>query len=295
MKPFDIISPIHDLLFGLQAAFFPTLTAIVLSPSLLIKWHALSKVFMVNLWIEFGHRVDQQAAEAKKKLLMSPENLPEGVVLDLGAGKRLAKFSLTLRGIIPLAGIGHGIKYLDRRRVKRYIALEPNILMHKYLRAAANDHGYSESDGSLIILSCGAEDSSCILSSLASAGVTNPHPVDTIISILTLCSVPNPRRTLHHLVRDVLKPGGVLLVYEHVLNPREDVRWWQKVWAPIWGIVFGGCRMDRDTDIILKSLELEGVGGNCNENAWSEWKTWEKEGESEECLFWHCTGRFVKK
>jgi len=192
-----------------------------------------------------------------------------------------------------LPGVGHSIKYLDRRRVKRYIALEPNVLMHKFIRARADEHGYSESDGSLIILSCGAEDSSSILSSLASAGVANPHPVDTIISILTLCSVPNPRRTLHHLVRDVLKSGGVFLVYEHVLSPREDVRWWQKVWAPIWKIVFDGCRMDRDTDVILKSLELE--DGNCNENAWREWKTWLEEEGPEENLFWHCIGSFVKK
>lgn len=193
-------------------------------------------------------------------------------------------------------GHGHTIRYLDRRRVTRYIALEPNVLMHPFIRQAADVHGYSEADGSLIILSCGAEDSACILSSLASAGLTKPRPVDTIISILTLCSVPNPRRTIHHLVRDVLKSGGELLMFEHVLNPREDVQWWQRVWAPIWAVLFDGCRMDRDTDVILKSLELEsGNDNNIQENAWKEWKTWGKEGESEECLFWHCSGRFIKK
>jgi hypothetical protein len=85
-------------------------------------------------------------------------------------------------------------------------------------------------------------------------------------------------------------------MFEHVLNPREDVQWWQRVWAPIWAVLFDGCRMDRDTDVILKSLELEsGNDNNIQENAWKEWKTWGKEGESEECLFWHCSGRFIKK
>jgi hypothetical protein len=88
----------------------------------------------------------------------------------------------------------------------------------------------------------------------------------------------------------------MFLMFEHVLNPREDVRWWQRVWAPIWAILLDGCRMDRNTDFILQSLELEnGVGHGTRESAWREWKTWWREEEHEESLFWHCSGRFVKK
>ena len=195
-----------------------------------------------------------------------------------------------------MIGHGHTVKYLDRDKIDRYIALEPNILMHPYIRKIADEHGYSESDGSLIILSCGAQDASCISSSLVAAGITGPQPVDTIISILTLCSVPNPPETIYHLVRDILRSGGMLLVFEHVLNPRKDVRWWQKVWAPIWAILFDGCRMDRDTDVILKSLGLgTGTDSGKKENAWKDWNIWGREGEAEESLFWHFSGRFVKK
>jgi hypothetical protein len=131
MKLVNIISPIHDILFVIRAAFFPTLTAIVLSPSLLFRWHALSKVFMANLWVEFGHLVDHGSADVKMKLLMTPENLPEGVVLDLGAGKSVQILWMRKMLTFLLAGHGHTIKYLDRRKVKRYIALEPNVLMHQ--------------------------------------------------------------------------------------------------------------------------------------------------------------------
>ena len=107
--------------------------------------------------------------------------------------------------------------YLDRNKVTKYLALEPNIRMHPHIRAAAKDGGFNEEDGSLVILSCGAEGVSSILEVL---GETQP-PVDTIVSILTLCSVPSPERTIRNLVRDVMKPGGQFLFYEHVLSPRE--------------------------------------------------------------------------
>ncbi len=191
------------------------------------------------------------------------------------------------------------MKYLDRTRVKCYIALEPNELMHPFIRGVGNEAGYTESDGSLVIISCGAEDTACILSCLASAGVvssTQSQPVDTIISILTLCSVPDLQRALRNLVRDVLKPGGVFFMYEHVLNPREDVRRWQRFWAPLWALFFAGCRMDRATDVVLKNMEVEcGDGADTKQSAWREWISWGNATESEESLFWHSGGRFVKK
>ena len=87
--------------------------------------------------------------------------------------------------------------------------------MHPHIRARANEAGYHESDGTLLILSCGAEHTSTILSSLSlSRGASeSAPPVDTIISVLTLCTIPNPQDTLKTLVRDVLKPGGQLLYY----------------------------------------------------------------------------------
>jgi len=183
-----------------------------------------------------------------------------------------------------LAGHGHSIQYLDRTKVSRYIALEPNVLMHKRIRAKANEAGFHESDGTLIILSSGAEDTQSILSSISQ------DPVDIILSVLTLCTVPDPQRTISTLVRDVLKPGGQLLYYEHVLSSRPDVAWWQRFWAPIWSCVFDGCRMDRPSNIWIRDLNIDGG----DDDVWKEWKAWRKPGEDEENLFCHSVGRFVK-
>jgi hypothetical protein len=145
--------------------------------------------------------------------------------------------------------------------------------MHERIRAKATKAGYSESDGTLTILACGAEDVHNLL----------PGPVDTIISVLTLCTVPDPEDTLRSLTMEALKPGGVFLFYEHVLSDRKDVQWWQRFWAPLWSVAFDGCRMDRASHHTVRS-----VGG------WTEESVWDKEGEDVEHLFGHKVGKFVK-
>lgn len=196
--------------------------------------------------------------------------------------------------LFPWTGHGHTARYLDRNRVSCYVALEPNIIMHSELRATANEAGYHEADGSLVILSCGAEDTTSILSSLATGGKTQIPPVDAIVAVLTICSIPDPQRTLARLVRDVLKPDGVFFIYEHILSHRDDVAWWQRLWTPVWGIFFDGCRLDRPTDLYMKTVEIDCEDGT-KESAWKEWKSWNKEGDDEENLFWHNVGRYVKK
>jgi hypothetical protein len=172
------------------------------------------------------------------------------------------------------------VNYLDPQRVTKYIALEPNTLMHPRIRKVANAAGYSESDDTFLILSCGAEDLTTILHHLPR------QSVDTVISVLTLCSLPespSPQSILAGLVDAVLKSGGQLLFYEHVLSPLADVAWWQRLWTPLWKRIFDGCRLDRPTHIWVHEMK-----------GWREEKVWGKDGEPDEHLFWHRAGRYVK-
>ena len=152
--------------------------------------------------------------------------------------------------------------------------------MHPHIRRAAEGVGFTEGDGTLVILSYGAEDTPSILRAL---GATQP-PVDTIVSILTLCSVPSPERTIRNIVRDVLKPGGQFLFYEHVLSNRQDVAWWQRAWAPLWAIPFGGCRLDRPVHSWIDGLTLPEDNG-VEASAWSERELWGKRGRMKRIFF----------
>ncbi|KAI0357105.1 hypothetical protein OH77DRAFT_1588519 [Trametes cingulata] len=102
------------------------------------------------------------------------------------------------------------------------------------------------------------------------------HTVDTLVSVLTICSIPEPERTVNALVNDVLKPGGTLLFYEHVLSDRPDVAWWQRFWTPLWSRVFDGCRLDRPTHLWIEKMDV-----------WAEKRIWGREGEQEGQLVGH--------
>ena len=151
--------------------------------------------------------------------------------------------------------------------------------MHDDLRKQADLAGFNEEQGNLLLLSYGAEETGLILSA-----VGGPHSVDTMISILTFCSVPQPEDTISALVDQVLKPGGKLLYFEHVQSRREDVAWWQHFWSPIWGMAFDGCVIGRPTDAIIEGL-----------NVWKEKEiTRLEEGKDTEDLFVHSIGRLIK-
>ncbi|KAK1231004.1 hypothetical protein PQX77_005891 [Marasmius sp. AFHP31] len=221
---------------------------------------------MFHLWGAFSNGVDENTRPIKEELIRANS---QGVVLDLGAG------------------FGHSIRYLDRSRVTRYIAVEPNVRMHTKIRQVANASGFLEEDGSLAVLGCGAGDVSAILK--ATEGV-----IDTIVSVLSMCSLTDPKRDLERLVRDVLKPGGQLVFYEHVLNPRDDVAWWQGFYAPVWSVFFDGCRLHQPTDKWVENMKNTDQEGR-EVSMWREGRCWADDRfKAEEALVWHVAGRFVK-
>ena len=179
---------------------------------------------------------------------------------------------------IPLEGHGHTAKYLDTIRVTKYVALEPNIHMHDEIRRAADAAGFSEAAGTFVLLACGAEDTTTILTSLGGY-----QPVDTLVSVLALCSVPDPQETIKSLATEVLKPGGQVLFFEHVQNPQPHIAWWQTFWSPLWALAFDGCRLDRPTHTWIQQ-----VGG------WVSDEVTGVDGEDGEHLLWHRVGKLVK-
>lgn len=71
--------------------------------------------------------------------------------------------------------------------------------------------------------------------------------VDTVVSTLVLCSVADPAQAVAEL-RRVLRPGGQLLVLEHVgAAEGSRTRAAQHLLTPAWCRVAGGCSLERDT------------------------------------------------
>jgi SAM-dependent methyltransferase len=95
-------------------------------------------------------------------------------------------------------------------------------------------------------------------------GVADRLPVedeacDAAVSSLVLCSVPDQAAALAEL-RRVLRPGGELRFYEHVLSQeRWTARTQHLVDRVFWPRAFGGCHTARDTPaaIIAAGFEIE--------------------------------------
>jgi ubiquinone/menaquinone biosynthesis C-methylase UbiE len=67
---------------------------------------------------------------------------------------------------------------------------------------------------------------------------------DTVVSTLTLCTIPDERRALAE-ARRVLRPGGRLILLEHVRSPRPVVRAVQRAIDPL-TVRFAGDHLLRD-------------------------------------------------
>ena len=147
------------------------------------------------------------------------------------------------RKVVPLAsgnvleiGIGSGlnIPLYDQSRVQRLWGLDPSPEMWSIARRNADqfhlDAEYLESGAESIPL----EDDAA----------------DTVVMTYTLCTIPEPEQALAE-IRRVLKPNGKLLFCEHGRSPDPGVRRWQDRLNPLWGMLSGGCNLNRPISELL--------------------------------------------
>lgn len=144
------------------------------------------------------------------------------------------------------AGTGPNLRFLSG--ASEYVACEPNVYMHCYLEAEMARHR--------IAGRVEASDAESLLSELPEGSV------DAVVSTLVLCSVEDPGNMLR-LVRRVLRPGGRLLLLEHVGARRgTPLCACQHVLTPAFRLLGDGCRPVRSTGVLVRTagfarVELE--------------------------------------
>jgi SAM-dependent methyltransferase len=89
-----------------------------------------------------------------------------------------------------------------------------------------------------------------VLDAVAEALPLEDGSVDTVVVSLVLCSVTDPAQVVQEC-RRVLRPGGLLLFYEHVRSVHGLIAVAQDLVTPLWSRLAGGCHPNRDTLLTL--------------------------------------------
>jgi ubiquinone/menaquinone biosynthesis C-methylase UbiE len=140
------------------------------------------------------------------------------------------------------AGTGANLDHLGPG-IDRLTALEPSPSMADRLRR----HAARTVDHEVEVLEAPAE--------------ALPLPsgsTDTVVATLVLCTVADPVQALAE-IRRVLRPGGQLLLLEHVRGEgtTETV---QRALDPVWRVVGRGCHLTRDTRRIVAEAGFDTSG-----------------------------------
>jgi len=158
-------------------------------------------------------------------------------------GARKQRLFADLTGTVVEIGPGTGVNLPYLPDDLRWIGLEPNPHLHGYIREHLAGRAVEAT-----LRTDPAQDTELPACS-----------VDTVISTLVLCSVPDVMETLAEL-RRILRPGGRLLFIEHVAaEAHTPLHWMQRGIRPLWKAVADGCHPDRDTGAMLQHAGFSSV------------------------------------
>ena len=148
-----------------------------------------------------------------------------------------------LHGDVLEIGPGGGANLAYYPRHIRWVGVEPNPFMHKYLRAEAGKLGLQPE----------------LRSGVAERLDVPDDSIDAVVGTLVLCSVSDQQAALREMLR-VLKPGGRYLFVEHVAAARGTrLRRLQNWIRPVWQFVGDGCQPNRDTGAVIERAGFSSV------------------------------------
>lgn len=142
-----------------------------------------------------------------------------------------------LKGEVLEVGSGTGINFVHYHNEAKVTALEPSGAMIKVSRRKKCN------SSNIVYLQMGITDENL-------SNHLHDHSFDFIISTLVLCTVPDPEKAISNY-RRLLKPGGKLIVLEHIHSSRKRDRGLQNLANPFWKAFSGGCNLNRNTDELL--------------------------------------------
>jgi ubiquinone/menaquinone biosynthesis C-methylase UbiE len=141
-----------------------------------------------------------------------------------------------LTGTVIEVGAGHGLNFpLYPITVTEVLAVEPEAVLRRGAEKAAKN----------------ASVPMRVVDGVANRLPAEDAAFDAAVASLVLCSVPDQRAALAEMFR-VVRPGGELRFYEHVLAQSPRFARAQRLFDPIWTRMAVGCHLDRDTAPVIR-------------------------------------------
>jgi SAM-dependent methyltransferase len=160
-----------------------------------------------------------------------------------GGAEHRAELLAGAAGRIVEVGAGNGLNFAHYPpAVSEVVAVEPE----PYLRERAAE------------AAAGAAVPVRVVEGVADALPAEDGSFDAAVASLVLCSVPDQAAALAE-IRRVLRPGGELRFYEHVVSERPRVARLQRRlddWG-LWPRLLGGCHGSRDTTAAIEAAGFE--------------------------------------
>ncbi|MBF5030903.1 MULTISPECIES: class I SAM-dependent methyltransferase [unclassified Micromonospora] len=155
-----------------------------------------------------------------------------------GVARHRVRLVAGLRGLVVEVGAGNGRNLAHYPpQVSRVLAVEPEPHLRALARAAAP----------------GAPVPVTVAAGLAEELPVADGAADAVVLSLVLCSVPDQAVALRE-ARRVLRPGGELRFYEHVVAQTSGLRRAQRLAdATLWPLFCAGCHTARDTVAAIRA------------------------------------------
>ena len=157
---------------------------------------------------------------------------------EQGASEHRERLLTGLSGRVLEVGAGNGLNFAHYpAAVTELVAVEPE----DYLRARAEEAAMV------------APIPISVVDGLADRLPAEDGSFDAAVASLVLCSVSDQGKALAEL-RRIVRPGGELRFYEHVVSEERGLARVQNAVAWFWPRVGGGCHPNRDTvDAIVRA------------------------------------------
>ena len=137
-------------------------------------------------------------------------------------------------GVVCEIGFGSGLNLPYYKNITKLYALEPSQGLYNLAKEKISDAPF-------------------VIEHLFSSAEKIPlldNSVDYVVSMWSLCSIPDPKKALTEVFR-ILKPKGKFVFIEHGKSPRNIVAKIQRFITPIQKQISGGCHLDRDIEKLI--------------------------------------------